>query len=112
MLTKTEATAEFFDSKVKRLAVLWDIERTDGTLLYFTNHDVQLPYGGNNYEPAGGADASARRAVDALRDGSVEFRGGISSDLITQEELRQGRYRQAKITERVVVWASWVAANR
>lgn len=104
MLSTTESVKEVFGAVGKRLAVLWHIERTDGQDFYFTNHDIPVPYLGNTYLPAGGADASARRAAHALKESSVEFRGGISSSLITVDDLRAGRYRQAKITETIVDW--------
>lgn len=104
MLTVAAPAQQFLDATLKKLAVIWDIERTDGTTLYFTTHDTPIVYSGNTYEPGGGADASARRSVDALRDSSVEFRGGISSDLITQDDLRAGLYKNAKIIERIVNW--------
>lgn len=88
----------------KRLAVLWEIERTDGVVLRFTDHDAPVDLNFQTYSPAFGHDSSARRFQDGLKESSTEFRGVISSSAITEDDLRAGRYRDAKITEAVVDW--------
>lgn len=99
------AVLQFYNAQAKRLAVLWTIERTDGLdPLYLTNHDVPIPFEGQIHTPAAAPDASARRAVDALKDANLEFRGAVSSSAITSEDLRAGHYRDAKITEIIVDW--------
>lgn len=86
------------------LCTLWDIERTDGVSFYFTDHSHPLDFAGVRYTPAGGLDQTNRRAASALRQNNVEFRGALTSDAITFEDLWAKRYDGAKVTERVIDW--------
>lgn len=94
----------FLDSRAKRLAVLWAIERTDGVTLRFTNHNGVIEFEGETFTPAAAPDATARRAEAALKESNVDFRGVVDSSLITVGDLRSGLYRDAKVTEIIVDW--------
>lgn len=88
----------------KHLATLWKIERTDGVVMYFTDHNATIVFGGVNYSPASGFNASARQKTSGLNPQNFEMVGVLDSDAIKQEDLRAGRYREAKITEILVDW--------
>lgn len=90
--------------QTRRMASLWLIERTDGVILTFTDHDTALVVLGLTYTPAGSWATSARRFQDGLRSASVDFKGPITADGITSQDLRAGLYRDAQITEAVVDW--------
>ena len=85
-------------------ATCWKIERTDGVVLRFTDHDNYLSLDGEQYSPAGAISTSARQWSEGLEVTNAEIRGAISSDSLLEEDLLAGRYRQAKITEKVVDW--------
>jgi uncharacterized phage protein (TIGR02218 family) len=101
--------------RTHRLATCWKIERTDGTTLRFTDHDAALEFGGETYTPAGGVSASARRRSAGLGAQNLEVLGALDSAAITHDDLRAGRYRDAKVTESLVdwryPWAGAVATN-
>jgi uncharacterized phage protein (TIGR02218 family) len=102
---QTGVLASLIEQKTHRFSTIWDIERTvDGVFLRFTDHNENITFSGNVYAPAGGFNASARESKDALRGTNVDFIGVISSGAITTKDLAEGRYRAAKITERVVDW--------
>lgn len=83
----------------------WKIEPTGISTLYLTAHDSSLVLAdGNTYSPVGSLDMSAHSRDSELRDHNVEYRGAITDDAITTEDLIAGRYKEAKITESLVDW--------
>lgn len=112
MLERSTATLNTWLARKKCLASLWTITRTDGVVLRFTSHDHEITYpliGGSTFTPAGGFDESARRRVDGMKEHTVEFRGVIDSSYITVDDLRAGKYRDAKVNESIVDWRwPWV----
>lgn len=87
-----------------RFATCWKIERTDGTILRFTDHDQEIDFDGEIYKPAGFTTASARQSAENLDAQNIDFRGAITDDEITEDDLQVGRYREAEITEFLVDW--------
>lgn len=63
-----------------------------------------LGLGGATYTPVNGMQTSARQRLSALKASNFEARGIISTDTISDEDLRSGLYRDAKITEYLVNW--------
>lgn len=94
----------FLGQRTHRHCTCWEIRRTDGAVLRFTDHSTQLPIGSKIFSPSGGFDASARRRESRLRDTNVEIRGAINSDRITIEDLLAERYRGAEVVEFTVDW--------
>ncbi len=98
-------------NKTHRFTHLWKITRTDAEKLYFTSHNEPIEFDGQTYIPAGGAKASARQKQSGLRDQNLEFEGVITSDSITHDDLRAGRYREAEVMEHIVDWMyPWAGA--
>lgn len=91
-------------NRTHRFATCWKIEREDGAIFRFTNHDTALELDGNTYTPAGGFNASARQGRAHLEPSNLDFVGMISAGAITEDDLRGGLYRNAKITEYLVDW--------
>ena len=61
-------------------ATLWKIERVDGTIFRFTDHDKTLVGGnGDIFVPAGGFDGTARQKQAGLRVQNFEARGAITN---------------------------------
>lgn len=103
-LTQQTNSIDILDTRTHRFATLWEIERTDLVVFRFTDHNREILYGGQTYAPVGGFDASAQRKESALKESNVELRGIISDDAITHNDLRAGRYRDAKVTQTLVDW--------
>ena len=97
-----------------RLVTLWEINRTDGVTLRFTDHSHPLvDLSGETYAPAGGMDASARQKKANLDTRNLDVRGIITSDEITFADLNAGRYRGAQVIERTVDWKyPWAGFHR
>lgn len=104
MLTIPVPVLGLSEAQLKRLCYCFKIERRDGTVFRFTDHDKNVPLDGETFVPMGGVDASAKRRESALRDHDVEFMGVISSTAITSSDLRAGRYRDAKVTQKMCDW--------
>jgi uncharacterized phage protein (TIGR02218 family) len=83
---------------VVHLAACWKVTRQDGVALRLTDADAPIVLAsGETYEPTGSAEASARRKEGELESQSVEILGVMSSDKITAEDLRRGKYRDALV---------------
>lgn len=93
----------------------WKLTRADGRVLRFTDHDAVLIFSvpGEDgimfeYLPSGGLSASAQQKESQLKPHNFEAVGAITSDQITEGDLRSGRYRQCQIDNYVVDWrAPW-----
>lgn len=106
MLTLNVAAESLRTNQVHRFATLWMIERVDGTIFRFTDHDAEITdEEGNTYEPAGGFDATARERVTGTeKSPNLEVVGIVNSDAITEADLRAGHYRHAQVNEWLIDW--------
>ena len=86
-------------------ATLWKIERTDGVIFRFTDHNEPLSLGEEVFTPSDAAiSATARQHIAGTDPQNLDIRGAITNNTITDDDLRAGKFRQAKITERLVDW--------
>lgn len=91
------------DSKVHSMATLWEIIRTDGVVLRFTDHDSAIEFEGELFGPAGGFNATARQLLSDLQTSNHELAGMILDDSkITHADMLAERYFEAQIIERLV----------
>lgn len=89
-----------------RLAKCWRISRRDGRILRFAAHNAPLTIAGFTYEAVGGIAPTNSRREGELKDANQDFLGLLTSDAITNDDLRAGRYRNAMVEEFCVNWAS------
>lgn len=94
-----------------KLAKCWRITRKDGRVLRFAAHDKPLTIAGFTYEALGGIAHTASRAEGELKDKTQDFMGILTSDKITDDDLRAGRYRNAMVDEFCVNW-DWPDTGR
>lgn len=86
-------------------ATCWRITRTDGEIFRFTSHSKKITIStGEEFSPIAGVASSARQRQQNLRNLNLELQGVITSDQITDSDLRGGKFRDAKIEELVVNW--------
>jgi uncharacterized phage protein (TIGR02218 family) len=101
-----------FDNSIQALTVdgvhcfatLWTLTRTDAEVFRFTDHSEPITVDGNTFTPLSGISASARQKQAGLQSQNLEIVGILSSDAITNDDLRAGKYRDAQITEQSVDW--------
>jgi uncharacterized phage protein (TIGR02218 family) len=92
------------DSGTTTLAWVWRIERGDGVVLGFTDHDRPLSFGGLTYEPESGFAASEIRSGLDLAVDAQEAEGVLSSDTITETDILDGRWDNAEVEVWRVNW--------
>lgn len=86
-------------------ATLWTITRKDGVVFRFTDHDQELSFLEETYLPgASSLSASARQKLEGTDAQNLDVKGAITSDSITEADLRAGKYREAVVQEFVVDW--------
>ena len=88
------------------LARAWEIERTDGTLLGFTDHDTPLEFEGVVFAPQSGMTAKALSQTTGLSVDNTEAYGALSSDAITEADIVAGRFDGAEVRAWLVNWAN------
>lgn len=92
------------DTDHHRFCTLWKITRKDGTILRFTDHNETVTPDDNVYTPVGGLASTSVLKGAGLKTQNFEVVGLIDSSAITEEDLLAGRYREARVLERIVDW--------
>lgn len=83
----------------------WRVERKDGTVLGFTDHDRDLAFEGVTYQAASGFTATAIEDQLGLGVSNLDAQGALSSASIAEDDLLAGRYDDAAVTIFLVNWA-------
>ncbi len=96
--------AAFLARPVTTIAFCWRLARRDGVTLGFTTHDRDLAIAGLIYRAAPGMLPSAVELSDGLTTDSMDVRGALTSDAITERDLVAGRWDGAAVTLFVVDW--------
>jgi len=105
MQTLTPDLAAQLASPVATLAMCWHIQRVDGVVLGFTQHDRAMVLDGVRYSPAPAFSVSAiERTMTAAVD-NLDVSGVFSSAALTDTDLELGRYDDARLTIFRVNWA-------
>lgn len=111
MIQLAAPMSSLLENKTHRWSTCWKITRKDGTVMRFTDHDSALMFNAEVYTPVGGFNPSAHQMAQGLADRNQQFTGVITSDDITFEDLRAGKYRGAKVEEMLVDWeVPWAGA--
>jgi uncharacterized phage protein (TIGR02218 family) len=97
-------------SGVTTLCYCWRLERRDGLVLGFTDHDADLSFAGDLYEAASGFTASAFAATAGLAVDTIDAMGALSNDSLTEEDLANGLWDDATVKIFLVDWSA--PANR
>ena len=82
----------------------WRVERRDGTVLGFTDHDEPLLFGGVPYAAATGIDGALADASMGLSVEDAEIAGALSHDGLEEDDLARGLYDGAEVALFVVDW--------
>ncbi len=92
------------DDGTTTLASCWRIERADGVIFGFTDHDRPLEIAGMSYEPDTGFAASEIRASADFSVDGQDAEGALRSDRITETDILDGRWDNAAIEVWRVNW--------
>jgi hypothetical protein len=88
------------ENNVLTLASCWKIERRDGEVFYFTDHDVDITFGGDTYLASSGFMRSAIETSGAFNVDNLDIEGllgAVSSETITEDDLRAGKFDFAEV---------------
>jgi uncharacterized phage protein (TIGR02218 family) len=98
--------ADFLLPDLATIALCWRLERLDGVALGFTSHDRDLEIGGLVYRAAPGMLPSAIGLSDGFDPATLDIKGALTSDAITGQDLRAGRWDGAAL---VIFMTDWEA---
>lgn len=82
----------------------WRVERRDGAVFGFTDHDRPLAFDGVDYEPGTGWAGSDLAASSGLAVDTQEAEGVLSSDAIAESDIAATRWDGAAVTLFRVDW--------
>lgn len=99
------ALAAHLVSGATTLAWCWRLERADGLVMGFTDHDRPLNFGGLNYEPRAGLIPAELRSGSDLAVDAQDAEGALTSDRITEADIAGGLWDNASVEVWRVNWA-------
>ena len=105
MKTLSPELQAHLDSGTTTLAWCWRILRADGVGFGFTDHDRPLTFDGTDFEPESGLTASEVRSGSDLSVDAQDAEGVLTSDRITETDILDGRWDNAKVEVWRVNWA-------
>ena len=82
----------------------WRLERVDGAVLGFTDHDRSVTVGGIVHEPETGLSASATETASGFAVDNTEVAGVLDSTRIKASDLENGLYDGATVSVYRVNW--------
>lgn len=105
MKTLSPALAAHLDGEVTTLATCWRLERTDGWVRGFTDHDCDLVVDGLAYTASTGFLPSAIKSGADLSVDNLDVDGFLDDEALKASDLTAGLYDGARIDIFVVNWA-------
>lgn len=104
MRAVSEALAAQLASGVTTLAFVWRVERRDGAVFAFTDHDCALAFDELVAEPVQGLAAGAIEKSVGLSVDSASLSGALSSESINEDDLARGLWDGARVDVYRVDW--------
>ncbi len=90
---------------ITTLCRCWAVNRRDGVVLGFTDHDVDLSFDGIDFAADSGMAARAFEQTTGLAVDNTEALGVLSAAALREEDIRAGRYDGAQVRAWLVNWA-------
>lgn len=97
MITCSDAFKAHLASHDQTVATLLYTQRRDGTITCFTDHDVDIVYGGQTYKSNRAYARTDMASSSDLSVDNLEFNGALASPFITENDLKAGLWDFAKI---------------
>lgn len=105
MLTIPSELQARLDEGATTLAWCWRVERRDGAVFGFTDHDEALEFDDIVFAPETGFTGSALEGRLGMEAASMEISGLFDSDVIAEDDLRGGLWDQACVQLYRVDWS-------
>jgi uncharacterized phage protein (TIGR02218 family) len=93
------------DAGATTLCTCWRVQRLDGQVFGFTDHDRPLSFDGVTYQPDSGFSASEAASTLGLAVDSMEVQGALSSAAITEADIALGKWDNAVVEIFRVNWS-------
>ncbi|MBI1385703.1 MAG: DUF2163 domain-containing protein [Rhizobiales bacterium] len=104
MRTLPAGLAVHLASGVTTLCWCWRVERRDGVVLGFTDHDRDLEFDGTIYRASSGLSASEMRQTVGLQVDDFDVESALSDATLTEQDLANGLFDAAVIEIHRVNW--------
>lgn len=88
------------------LCACWRVERSDGAVLCFTDHDAAITFDGLVFEPQSAISATAMAQSSGYDLDNGEIAGALSSDAIDPSDVARGLFDGAEIERWLVDWSA------
>lgn len=92
------------DSGATTLCRCWEVRRRDGTVFGFTDHDLDLVFGGVLFRAGTGLSAQAMQQTTGLATNNTEVLGALSDVAVTEADLTAGQFDGAEVRAWLVNW--------
>lgn len=92
------------DTGATTMAYCWRVDRRDGLVQGFTEHDEDLTFDGLTYLASSGFTASRLQQSLSLAPDNLNVDGALSSETINEHDLAGGLYDNAEVT---LFWVNW-----
>ncbi|MCF3934453.1 DUF2163 domain-containing protein [Acuticoccus sp. M5D2P5] len=106
MRSLTEAFEAHIGAGVTTLCRCWRLERDDGVVMGFTDHDRAVTIDALVYSAANGIAASGDVAMAGFGVGGLEISGALTSAGLDAGDLQDGRFDFATVELWLVNWAN------
>lgn len=97
--------ADHLSGAATTLCRCWKLTRRDGAELGFTDHDRDVVFDGVTFQAGSGLAAGELEQANGFNADTQEVSGAFDSALLTEADLRAGRYDGAQIELWMVNWA-------
>ncbi len=84
----------------------WAIQRSDGQVYGFTDHDMELSFDGLTFRASTGLTATAIEQATGLSIDNSEAMGALSDAAVREEDIEAGRFDGAEVRAWLVNWAA------
>lgn len=95
---------EHLDTGATTMCYCWKVQRSDGVIMGFTEHDEDLVFAGVRFEAASGFTATQIEQSLGLAVDNQNMAGALSSNYITEKDIARGRFDGAIVE---LFWVNW-----
>jgi uncharacterized phage protein (TIGR02218 family) len=101
----TDTLAVHLAEGTATVARAWRVERKDGVVFGFTEHDRDLTFAGTTFRADSAMSAGMLVQTTGLAVDNAEALGALRDDGVTEDDIRAGRFDGADVTAWIVNWA-------
>ncbi len=104
MKAVTASLRTHLDQEATSMCTCWIIEREDGQMFFFTDHDEDVISGGQTYKSVGAYKRTAVASTDTLSVDNLDIEGITNELVLPRDELIVGLYDRAAIKVFMTRW--------